>query len=130
MPTTFKRYKDIDISFRKHPTSGDVIPLYDVDAIKRAVKLLVLTNHYERPFHPEIGSSVRFHLFENFSQFTKINITRSIEDVIKNFEPRATTIQVIVKENVDEHALDITVTFLINNTKDPVVISFNLERVR
>lgn len=130
MAETFKRYKDIDISFRQNPISKDIIPLYDIDAIKRAVKFLVCTDHHERPFHPEIGSSVRQQLFENFTPLTKINITRSIEEVLQNYEPRASVIDVSVIEDIDSHTLNVTITFGIANIKDPVIVSFNLERVR
>ena len=69
-------YKDLDLDFGRNPVTNDVNKLTDVEAVKRSVRNLINTNHYERPFHPEIGSGIRGLLFEpmitfNFSCFTK-----------------------------------------------------------
>ena len=58
-------YSDLDLDFTRNPVTSDVVKLTDVEAVKRSVKNLIQTNHYERPFHPEIGSDVRALLFEN-----------------------------------------------------------------
>jgi len=125
------RYKDIDISFRKNPINKDITPLTDVDAIKRSVKILVMTNFFERPFHPEIGSNVYFHLFENFTPFTLVSLKRSIQEVIENFEPRARVLGVdLSQSSIDDNSLDCKILFSIQNIPDPIVVSFSLEKVR
>lgn len=131
MANSFSRYKDIDISFRKNPISRDVSPLTDIDSIKRSVKLLVMTNYFERTFQPGIGSNVYYHLFENFTPFTLVSLKRSIKEVIDNFEPRANVLGVDLSESsVDSNILDCKIIFSVKNVLDPVVVSFTLEKLR
>ena len=124
------RYKDIDISFRKNPSNNDIYILTDIDAVKRSVKTLILTDFNERLFNPQLGSAVYFSLFENFGPETSILLEKSIKDVISNYEPRARIIKVDVKENIQSHALTITVFFYVVNVEDIVTININLERIR
>jgi len=128
--TVENRYKDLDISLIKNPKTGDIYTLKDIEAVKRSVKLLVLTNVFERPFHPEISSAVYSTLFDNFDDSSKIRIKRSIEDVINNFEPRAKLITTIINDNPDSNALDIFIYFSVRNVPNPVSVQINLERVR
>jgi phage baseplate assembly protein W len=128
--TIVDRYKDIDISFAKNPKTSDIYTLTDIDAVKRSVKLLILTKFNERPFHPEIGSAVYSSLFENIGPDTVIVIERSIRDVINNFEPRARLIKVDVSETSNPNEIAISVFFYVVNIEEPVSISINLERVR
>jgi phage baseplate assembly protein W len=131
MATTLQnRYRDIDLSLRKNPKTSDIYTLTDVDAVKRSVRTLVMTNFSERLFHPEIGSGVYGSLFENFSVETTIVLETAIQTVINNFEPRARLINVNVKESTDQHSLDIEILFYIVNIQDPVSVRVNLERVR
>ena len=62
-------YKDLNLNFSINPVTGDVNTVTDVIAVKRSVRNLLLTNHYDRPFHREIGSNVPHLLFENFVSF-------------------------------------------------------------
>src|SRR5210317_4693 len=75
-------FKDISLSFTKHPVTGDIAKLSDVDAIKRSVRNLINTNHYERPFHPKIGSDIRDALFEPVSAVVANLLARHVEDCI------------------------------------------------
>ena len=68
--------------------TNDVNRLTDVEAVKRSVRNLINTNHYERPFHPEIGSDVRAMLFEPMTPLTALNLQRKVAEVLNNFEPR------------------------------------------
>ena len=79
-----RQYKDLDLFFAKKSGSKDVRKVTDIQAVKRSVRNLVLLNHYEKPFHPEIGSGIRDMLFENMSTMTAIILARKIEDVIEN----------------------------------------------
>ena len=63
-------YSDIDLFFGKKTSNDDIQSITDIKAVKRSVRNLVLTNHYEKPFHPEIGSGVRDMLFENMTPIT------------------------------------------------------------
>lgn len=128
--TVINRYKDLDISLEKNPKTGDIYTLKDIEAVKRSVKLLVLTNIFERPFHPEISSDIYASLFENIDAGFKIRLTRSIKDVINNFEPRAKLIDVNLIESADKNTIEIGIYFSIVNVPNPVSVQINLERVR
>ena len=78
-------YKDLDLDFGRNTTTNDVNKLTDVEAVKRSVRNLINTSHYDRPFHPEIGSSVRGLLFEPITPLTSLNLQRKVEEVLTNF---------------------------------------------
>ena len=126
-----KIYKDLNLNFTRHPTRNDLTPLTDAAAIKRSVRNLVQYNHYEKPFHPEIGSGIRGLLFENMSPFVSNVLKRKIEDTITNFEPRVTLVDVNVNSNFDTNQYEVTIEFYIDNVENELVdLSFNLERIR
>jgi phage baseplate assembly protein W len=126
-----KIYKDFNMSFARHPVTGDIATLSDADAIKRSVRNLVQTNFGERPFHPEIGSDVRAALFEPISPIVANLITRHIEDVITNFEPRVELSNVSTAGNIDNGVYDVSIEFFIVNSPEPAqVIDMFLERLR
>jgi len=116
-----KRYRDLDLFFTRRSRDNDVNVLDDITAVKRSVRNLVLTNFYEKPFHPEIGSGVRDLLFELVSPLTAIVLAQSIEDVINNYEPRAFLLGVDVIDNIDSNAYDITITFEVLNVPGEIV---------
>ena len=124
------RYSDLDLTFTRHPVSGDVVLSVDDQAVIRSVRNLVLTNHYERPFHPEIGSNVRKMLFEPISPLTANYLQREIEDTIRNFEPRAKLKEVIVQVEPDQNYYMAIISFFIVNRTEPITINFVLQRLR
>ena len=124
-------FKDFNFSFARHPVTGDIAKLTDVSAVKASVKNLVLTNFYERPFHPEIGSNVRAALFEPMTPMVAARLGRNIEDVVNNFEPRAELISVIVQANIDRNAYEATIKFNVVNTEtEEQTLNLFLERLR
>lgn len=123
-------YKDINLSFARHPLTGDIAFLTDIEAVKRSVRNLINTSFYERPFHPEIGSDVRSILFEPVSPPVANVLQRNIEDVIKNFEPRAELISVDVVPNIDANAYAATIKFYVVNSPTAVDVNIFLERLR
>ena len=126
-----RQYTDLDLFFGKKATSRDISKVTDIQAVKRAVRNLVLTNHYEKPFHPEIGSGVRGILFEPMTPITAHILTRKIEDVIENFEPRVRLINVIAYPNLDRNAYEVSVEFYIVNMPTELVdLTLFLERLR
>ena len=126
-----RQYRDLDLFFSRKPISGDVNALTDIENIKRAVRNLVLTNIYERPFHPEIGSGVREILFENMTPFVAIMLTKRVEDVIENFEPRVRLMNVSARPDLDRNIYELTITFFILNAPTELVeVDFFLERLR
>lgn len=128
--TNLQRYKDIDLSFEPHPSTGDLITLRDDIAIKNSVKNLVLTKHYERPFHSEIGSNVNKMLFENANPGIVTLLRQEIIDVINNFEPRVIVEDVQVLFSPDFNEIKVTIVFTIRNTMRPMTVQFTLNRTR
>ena len=116
-----RQYRDLDLFFFKKQGSGDVNKITDIEAVKRSVRNLVLTNFYEKPFHPEIGSGVRDMLFENMSPITAVVLARKVEDVIENFEPRARLVGVRALPNLDRNEYEITIEFFVVNTPTELV---------
>ena len=123
-------YKDINLSFARHPLTGDIAFLTDIEAVKRSVRNLINTSFYERPFHPEIGSDVRSILFEPVSPPVANVLQRNIEDVVRNFEPRAELISVDVVPNIDANAYAATIKFYVVNSPTAVEVNIFLERLR
>ena len=126
-----RQYTDLDLFFGKKATSKDISKVTDVQAVKRSVRNLILTNHYEKPFHPEIGSGVRDMLFEPMTPITANILARKIEDVIENFEPRAKLIGVRARPNLDRNEYEVTIEFYVVNTPTELVdLTVMLERLR
>ena len=108
-------YKDLNLNFTANPVTKDVTTVTDVIAVKRSVRNLLLTNHYDRPFHPEIGSNIPYLLFENFGPVTGNQISRAIEEVITNFEPRAIVENVECFPLQDRNTYDVRIYFYVEN---------------
>ena len=108
-------YKDLNLNFTVNPVTSDVTTVTDVNAVKRSVRNLLLTNHYDRPFHPEIGSNVQALLFENFGPITANQLTRTIEEMIANFEPRARVESVECFPLQDRNTYDVRIYFYVEN---------------
>ena len=123
-------YKDLDLDFTRNVVTNDVVKIEDVNAVKRSVKNLIQTNHYERPFHPELGCGIRELLFENFTPLTGIFIKRKVEEVITNYEPRARLSQVTVNEQPDRNGIQVTVYFYVMSIPEPVSVTTLLQRIR
>lgn len=125
-----RRFRDIDLDFTRNVVTNDVNVVEDVIAIKRAVKNLIQTNFYERPFRPELGCGIRELLFENFTPMTKIFLQRKIEEVILNYEPRVDLQNVAVDDDQDNNRLVVDIYFYIVGVPGPQKVSTFLERVR
>jgi len=123
-------FSDLNLNFTKNPATKDVARLTDVEAVKRSVRNLVLTNRFERPFHPEIGSSVRELLFENISPLTAVLLKDRIAEVINNFEPRAGLVDVNVNDQPDRNEYVVTVSFYVLNSPEPTDVTVYLQRLR
>ena len=116
-----RQYRDLDLFFAKKNGSKDIRKVTDIQAVKRSVRNLVLLNHYEKPFHPEIGSGIRDMLFENMSNMTAFILAKKIEDVIENFEPRVRLISVRADPNLDRNEYEVTIEFFVVNTPTELV---------
>ena len=126
-----RQYTDLDLFFGKKSSNSDVQDITDVKAVKRSIRNLVLLNHYEKPFHPEIASGVRDMLFELMTPVTAIILARKIEDVIQNFEPRARLVSVTAEPNLDKNLYEVSIEFyIVNQPTELVDLTILLERVR
>jgi len=126
-----RKYRDLDLFFGRKPVSKDINIVTDVTNIKRAVRNLVLTNVYEKPFHPEISSGIRGMLFENMTPLTSIVLTKKVEDVIENFEPRVRLMGVSARPNLDRNEYEMTIEFFIKNfPTELITVDVFLERLR
>tara|TARA_B100000945_G_scaffold164369_1_gene131873 strand:- start:180 stop:581 length:402 start_codon:yes stop_codon:yes gene_type:complete len=115
MPTqrVSKSFKDLSISFKFNPLSGDLIALKNENAIARAVRNIVLTTPGEKFFDPDFGSSVSEILFENVDDITAVSIQDEIRSCLKNYEPRVRLIDIFVDPNFDENQFDVKMTYKI-----------------
>ena len=126
-----RQYRDLDLFFSKVSSTKDVNTMKNVAAVKRSVRNLVLTNHYEKPFHPEIGSGVRGILPEPMTPVTAVILTEHIENVIENYEPRARLIGVRALPDLDRNAYEVSVEFFVVNAPTELIeMSMMLEVAR
>ena len=123
-------YKDLDLDFGRNRITNDVNKLTDVEAVKRSVRNLINTNHYERPFHPEIGSDVRAMLFEPMTPLTALNLQRKVAEVLNNFEPRINLQQVLANPDLDRNSYQLKIMFYVVGSNSPIEVETFLERLR
>jgi phage baseplate assembly protein W len=125
-----RTYKDLDLNFRAHPITKDVVKRTGNASIIGALRNLILTNTYEKPFQPTFGSRVRGLLFEDVSFVTANLLQSEIQETIQRFEPRVSVDAIRVQANPEQNRYDITLRFFINNLQAPVTVNFFLEKVR
>jgi phage baseplate assembly protein W len=130
MATLKKLYSDIDLTFSRQPGKGDIVLSYDDQAVIRSVRNLLLTNFYERPFQPDVGSNLNALLFENASAATANALEEEIRNVIVNYEPRALIESVYVSALPDQNSYSVTLTFFIGNNTQPTNVTLLLTRNR
>ena len=125
-----RTFRDLDLNFTIHPVRKDVNTHKNEYAIINSVKNLVLTNHYERPFRPEIGSSIRRLLFENIDPIIAAQLERAVVETIENFEPRVQVSTITAIPDPDRNGYNMRLEFFIINRAEPITINFFLERIR
>lgn len=133
--TRTEDFKDLDLDFLAHPTTGDIVKKTGPDAIKRSVRNLILTNFYERPFRSYIGSNAQRILFDNINPFTAQFLKDAIRDVITSFEPRVKFHNdenngILVQVDPDNNGYLVRLSFIIVNRGEPLIISMFLKRIR
>ena len=123
-------YKDLDLDFGRNVVTNDVNRLTDVEAVKRSVRNLINTNHFERPFHPEIGGNVRALLFEPMTPLNALHLQRKVEEVLNNFEPRAKITQILADPDIDRNSYRLEIKFYVLGVQNPITVETFLERLR
>ena len=130
MSSIVRKFSDLDLDFSAHPVTKDVVKKLNDNAIAGSIRNLLLTSHYERLFNPELGSNLKKMLFEPIDNITTSIIQGMILQTIQNYETRVTIQDVIATPDYDNDRYNIKIVFFINNTLEPIAVSFFLERVR
>ena len=125
-----KIYKDLNLGFEQNTATKDIQKIKDVEAVKRSVRNLINTNHYEKPFHPEIGSNLRAMLFELMTPQMNHVISKQIENLINNYEPRCNLVQVFTQPRLERNGYSVQISFRVQNHPDEVIVESFLERLR
>ncbi len=124
-------YSDLDLFFGQNNKTKDVNIVYDIQAVKRSIRNLVLLNVFDKPFHPEISSGIRGTLFELMTPVTAIILARQVQDVIENFEPRARLVGVRATPNLDRNEYEVSIEFYVVNAPTELIdLTLPLERLR
>ena len=123
-------YKDLNLDFQQNTATKDIQKITDVESVKRSVRNLINLNYYEKPFHPEIGSNLRGLLFENITAQISHYMSKQIELLIKNYEPRCRMVEVVNRPDMDRNGYSVSVSFYVVNTPDPIQVETFLERLR
>ena len=128
--TTRERYKDLDLDFIAHPVTGDVVQKVNKASIKQSVKNLILMGRFDKPFQPEINAKIRNLLFEPDTPLTKIEMRKSIFNILRRYEPRIKLLNVSVLFNISDNSYGITIKYQIINQPDVENLSIQMERLR
>tara|TARA_S200002703_G_scaffold132852_1_gene120827 strand:+ start:111 stop:527 length:417 start_codon:yes stop_codon:yes gene_type:complete len=124
-------FSDVNVSFTPHPVTGKLPVLKNADAVKRAVRNLILTNFGERPYDMSYGGNIRAMLFENADDpIIQDELVRIITNTINRYEPRANVDRVIVDSRPDSNVISIKIRFMIINQRFPADLEVAIERVR
>lgn len=125
-----RRWSDLDLDFLPHPNTGDLRMQRDERAITRSLRQLLLTNHFERLFHPEVGSNLSKHLFDLLDFSTALRIKDSVAECINNYEPRVTLSHIEASPQEELNGYEIELRFFIVNEEVERRTTFFLERSR
>ena len=123
-------YKDLNLNFQQNTATKDIQKMLDVESVKRSVRNLINLNHYEKPFHPEVGSNLRAMLFENITPQMTHYIGKLISQLIQNYEPRCRLVQVNNMPDLDRNGYSVSISFYVVNHSQPVIVESFLERLR
>ena len=124
-----KLYKDIDMTFAAKP-SGEIFKKTDAAAVKQAVKNLMLTNHFEKPFQPRFGANLRDLLFDLADEDAEEDIEERCINAINVFEPRAQALNVTAIAKPDRNSIAVVIEFRVINTEELVKFTSTLARLR
>lgn len=122
-----REYSDIDFNFKKTST-GDLYKITGVNAVLQSVRNIILTNYQERPFQPYLASNTTSNLFENSHPAMEIELKSSVEEALRNNEPRVQNIKTVV--SFENHTLSLELTLKIVNVANEVSLNIDLERLR
>lgn len=128
--TPARIYKDIDMGFSINPVTKDISRKYDVNAVKQAMKNLLFTDYYTKPFQPKYGSPLAEALFEPMDDNTANIIATLVQEAFDNWEPRVRIDDIIVYPDYDQNEYRIQLNFHVVGVRDPQVFTTALRRLR
>ena len=114
-----RTFKDINLSFKRHPVTNDVLTISDEDAIKRSVRNIVFTILGEKPFDPNFGSVINDSLFELDTSLNQIRVSDEITQSLLSYEPRISNVEVTASIYPDSNELNCTVQYDITGISAP-----------
>ena len=124
-------FKDINMTFKKHPVTNDLVVSKDASAIKQAIVNLLLTNKGERLFNSDFGSNIRTYLFEPLDFGTSAQVRLAIQSCLAEFEPRIRILSLDVWPNFDDNAFSVEMTYEVIGSDDPpTAVELFLDRTR
>jgi len=131
LTTSRKRvYTDLDLSFAVNTATGDVFKKKDANAVKQAVRNLIQTNKFEKPFRPDFGADIRSLLFELADDDTEDELREQIRGTLLRYEPRAAIKDLYVRFDLDKNAVSVKLEFGILSTDENVVLETTVNRLR
>jgi len=128
--TPTRIYKDLDMSFEVSPVTGDIGKRYDVNSVKQALKNLLMTPYYTKPFQPRYGSPIYGMLFEPMDASTGDMLASLIQEAIDNFEKRVRVDQVTVVPDYSDNLYRVQLDFHVLGVRDPQTFTTSLRRLR
>ena len=130
MPT-FQTFKDLSVTFKKHPVTSDLVTVKDKAAIVQAITALLLTKRGERPFQPNLGCNIQSILFEPMDYAASALIKKEITDTLRRYEPRMSISNIVCEPDFNNNGYEVELEFKIVGREDaPVAIEFFLDRTR
>lgn len=123
-------YSDLSTNFSLNAMTSDVVRLTELDAVKRAIKNIVMTNKYERLLNPRFGAGINDLLFEPMSPLTTMTLRDAIEDTIVTYEPRADLITLDVVPDDLNQTYYVDIVFSLRSTNQTGTVQFFIDRIR
>ena len=123
-------FSDLGVTMTAHPVNKKPPVFKNEEAVKRAIKNLILTSRFERPYEPLYGCNIYDRLFENFDPIEEATLKADIEEAISNYEPRAIVEDTIVRANFDQNELYVTIRFRVVNQAEPTELEVVIQRIR
>tara|TARA_R100000329_G_scaffold81985_1_gene69864 strand:+ start:876 stop:1268 length:393 start_codon:yes stop_codon:yes gene_type:complete len=129
--TTFQTFKDLSVTFKKHPVTDDLVAVKDKAAIVQSITSLLLTRKGERPFQPDLGCDIQDILFEPLDYASAGTIKQEIRNTLSRYEPRAFVEQLRCEPDFENNGYNVELQYTITGRDDiPVAVEFILERTR
>ena len=130
MPS-FQTFKDLSVTFKKHPVTDDLVTVKDKAAIVQSITGLLLTMKGERPFQPELGCDIKRILFEPLDYASAGTIKKEVKETLDRYEPRIRIDRIDCEPDFNNNGYSVELHYTIVGREDaPIAVEFILERTR